>query len=100
VILKIEVRRAAEADILEAFAWYESEQEGLGKLFLQAVYQCVQTAAERPNSFKEVKRGTRVAEVRHFPYRLYFLAQEDRLLVVACLHASRSARQVRRRLGQ
>jgi plasmid stabilization system protein ParE len=98
--LPIEVRRAAEADLLEAFVWYENEQPGLGERFLQAAEQCMQSAAERPTSYKLVKRGTRVAEVPHFPHRLYFVPKDDLIIVVACLHASRSISHIRRRLSQ
>jgi toxin ParE1/3/4 len=97
--LPIEIRRAAEADLLEAFSWYESELPGLGIKFLDAAERCMLAAAARPSSFKVVKRRTRVTEVRKFPYRIYFVAEDDRILILACLHASRSTRYIRQRLA-
>lgn len=96
---QVEIRRAAEADMLEAFAWYENEQVGLGDRFLQCAEECMERVAERPDSFKIVKAKVRVAEVRWFPYRLYFVAEEHRILVIACIHSSRSMRHVRSRLS-
>ena len=40
------IRAAAEQDLEEASAWYEEQREGLGKEFLVAVGQTLETIAK------------------------------------------------------
>ena len=45
------VHRAAEADILEAYRWYESRRSGLGTIFVSEVDESLVRIARSPMSF-------------------------------------------------
>ena len=87
------VRPAAAADIDEAFLWYEGQRAGLGHDFLSAAQTLIDAIAEHPLSYPVVRRNTRRALLRHFPYSIYYRVYDDIVVVVACMHGRRSPRQ-------
>ena len=86
------IRPAAEADLREAYGWYEAQQSGLGTQFLAEVDRGFEGICEQPKAFAEVHRGVRRALIRRFPYCIFFLPEADRIVVLAVLHASRDPR--------
>jgi plasmid stabilization system protein ParE len=46
--LRVVFRRAAQAEFLEAAAWYEQQRAGLGEDFLREVESAIDRAAESP----------------------------------------------------
>jgi plasmid stabilization system protein ParE len=91
------IRPAAEQDLSEAAHWYEERGAGLGKEYLFAVDQTIETILERPLTFQEIEQGIRRAAVRRFPYGVYFIADEVAVTVLAVLHGSRNPTHWRRR---
>lgn len=87
------VRPAAAADIDEAFLWYEDQRAGLGHDFLSAAQTLIDAIAEHPLRYPVVRRNTRRALFRHFPYCIYYRLYDDIVVVVACMHGRRSPRQ-------
>ena len=79
------VRPAAAADIDEAFLWYEGQRAGLGHDFLSAAQTLIDAIAEHPLRYPVVRRNTRRALLRHFPYSIYYRVYDD--IVVSGLHA-------------
>ena len=67
VSLKVHIRPKAEKDIETAATWYERQQKGLGKDFLDEVLGVFETISKRPNIFSVVHRETRRAIVHRFP---------------------------------
>lgn len=53
----------AEADIDEAYAWYESRRVGLGEEFLTSVDVCIRTVCRSPKAGRQVHA--------HFGVRLF-----------------------------
>jgi plasmid stabilization system protein ParE len=92
------VRPAAAADIDDAFLWYETQRPGLGHEFLAAADALIAAIAEHPLSFPVIRRNTRRALMRRFPYAMYFRIYDEVVVVVACMHGRRNPRrwQVRR----
>jgi plasmid stabilization system protein ParE len=82
------VRPAAAADIDDAFLWYEGQRAGLGH----------DGIAEHPLRYPVIRRNTRRALLRRFPYAIYYRVYGDVIVVVACMHGRRDPRrwQVRR----
>lgn len=95
--MRLEVRPAAAADIEEAALWYQSQRPGLGSEFLEELRHVEAAIAESPKRYPVVRRDTRRAMLRRFPYALYFRLYADRVLVVACMHGRRHPRTWQRR---
>ena len=93
------VRPEAEADIDEAYAWYESRSAGLGDRFLDAVEETIALIWDSPQRFPEKHRdpdlAIRRALVDGFPYGVFFIWDEgvDATSVIACMHARRNPRR-------
>jgi plasmid stabilization system protein ParE len=83
------LRPEAEADILEAFRWYESKRVGLGEDFLDETEAAFARITEVPDSFPVAHRGLRRAVLKRFPYLVYFRHEEDVVRVFAVLHGRR-----------
>jgi plasmid stabilization system protein ParE len=87
------VRLAAAADIDDAFLWYERQRPGLGHDFLAAAQASMDAIAEHPFRYAVVRRDTRRALIRRFPYAIYYRIYGDVVVVVACMHGRRSPRR-------
>jgi plasmid stabilization system protein ParE len=90
---RFHVSELAEADLDEAFVWYEAQREALGHAFLDAVEATFARMRREPQQFPVVERGVRRALVRRFPYAVYYLATPDRIDVLACVHVRRHPRR-------
>ena len=87
------VRSPAEADIAEAFEWYEQRSGGLGTEFLRAVDVTFATIARTPQLFPKLHKDVRRARLRRFPYGVFFMEQSEVISVLAVLHAHRDPRR-------
>ena len=87
-----------EADIAEAYAWYEARRAGLGEEFLGCVDACIETIRRTPLIHTIVHGNYRRALVRRFPYAVFYEPTETTLTVCAVFHTSRDPDKWRRRL--
>ena len=87
--LAIAFRAAAQADVEAAVLWYENRQAGLARRFMAEVDRCLELAAEHPLRFGIKHRDIRCAQVRRFPYLIYFVAEQKRIVVLAVFHVRR-----------
>jgi plasmid stabilization system protein ParE len=88
---------AARAELIEAQDWYEREATGLGRRFRQAIDALIERTSSNPRQFPVVYKNVRRALLRRFPYSLFFVLEDDALLVIACFHASRDPSHWQRR---
>jgi plasmid stabilization system protein ParE len=91
--MQVVVRPAAAADIDEAFLWYEDQRPGLGDEFLAAAHTLIDVVAQHPLRYPVVRRSTRRALLRRFPYAIYFRTYDEVVVVVACMHGRRNPRR-------
>jgi plasmid stabilization system protein ParE len=87
----------AEADLLEAQAWYDGRAFGLGSRFFDAVESTLMRMVGAPQQFPTVHGDIHRALVRRFPYALYFRIEQDGVYVLACTHTSRALERWRGR---
>jgi plasmid stabilization system protein ParE len=83
----------ADAELKEALARYESIRPELAQRFAEAVVETVEKIAAAPLHFADLGNGRRRAGVRRFPYGLFFLAEDTRIVVIACFHGRRNPRR-------
>lgn len=79
----------ADAELAEARTRYESIRPELGVLFAEAVEETVEAILTAPLRFAVVDKGRRRAGVRRFPYGIFFLVEDARIVVIACFHGKR-----------
>src|SRR5687768_16319654 len=95
--LRIEPR--AEADIREACLWYAGQREGLDLEFQAALESCLDLICRHPMAYQEMYRELRRGLLRRFPYGVFYLVEEDAIVVLACLHLSQHPRRREERLN-
>lgn len=94
----MKLTQGAEQDLADAIAWYNSQRDGLGFEFLDAVERLMQRIEATPLQFPKVegrnrRRNLRQALLRRFPYRIIFEIMDDEsLLGQAVAHTSRRPR--------
>jgi plasmid stabilization system protein ParE len=95
------IRPEAEADLTDAAVWFDSREPGLGLDLISEVHSAIARALENPDSFTRVRRNPVVRRglTRRFPYRVFFIARDDAIVVFAVLHAARHDRVWKNRAG-
>ena len=68
---KVEFRKEAHQDILEAIAWDEGMCEGLGDELFIAIENEKRLIERNPYHYQDKYKGIRKAITRRFPYILY-----------------------------
>ncbi len=88
--LPIVFRAAAEAEYIDAIAYYEAQQPGLGVAFEEEVQAVLDTISSQPDRYPVAHRDTREAPIKRFPYCVYYRVRPDRLVVIGVFHQSRN----------
>ena len=92
------VRPEAEAEIAEAFDWYESRVVGLGESFLLCLDAALGAIVRTPLQFPRVHSVERCALVRRFPYEIFFVDDAEQIAVLSVFHAKRNPKSWRKRI--
>jgi toxin ParE1/3/4 len=87
------VEPEAEAELDEAFTWYEGRSAGLGSEFLRAVRAAFALIRRNPEQCPHVRGDIRRALVRRFPYAVYYVVEPDQVSVVAVVHTRQHPRR-------
>jgi plasmid stabilization system protein ParE len=95
--LSITITPAAQADLIEAIAWYESNHLGLSFDFRLALDAALEHIARYPESCAFVAPAVRRALLRRFPHAVYYRQPKLTIEVIAILHTHRNPRVWQRR---
>ena len=91
------VRPEAEAEIAEAFDWYEERVIGLGEAFLLCLDAAFSAMMRNPLQFPRVHSGVRCVLMRRFPYEVFFVDNAEQIAVLSVFHAKRNPQRWRER---
>lgn len=86
---RLEIRKPAQADIADATRWYEQQDKGLGAEFLRALDACLASIQRNPEGHAYVHPRVRRTLLRRFPYGVFYVVEDQRISVIACLHVRR-----------
>jgi toxin ParE1/3/4 len=84
------IRPEAAAEMKGAFDWYEERVPGLGAEFLLCVDAVLSSIVRNPMQFPCVHRTARRAITRRFPYAIFFVEDDERVVVLSVFHAKRN----------
>ena len=80
----------AEAELLAAVGYYESQRPGLGLEFETEVEDAVRRIQQNPKLYPPYgRKGARFCLVSRFPYVLYFREADDYIRIFAVAHSAR-----------
>src|SRR5579862_9012389 len=91
--LRLLLRPEAEVDVSNAYQWYEEQLKGLGRKFLSSVEKSLHAIQTNPARFPVVHRNIRRSLPQHFPYAIFFIREEEAVVVIAVLHQARDPRR-------
>ncbi len=83
------IRPRAEADLQDARDWYEQQRASLGDAFLIEVRHAIELLTEQPERRPIYYRGFRRLLTQRFPYKIFYLLEDNRVVVFRVLHAKR-----------
>ncbi|MFA4944619.1 MAG: type II toxin-antitoxin system RelE/ParE family toxin [Lentisphaeria bacterium] len=87
------VRPEAEAEMTEAFDWYEDRVPGLGSEFLLCVDAVFSAIQRTPQQYPRVHKTARRALSRRFPYEIILAEDDERVVVLSVFHAKQNPKR-------
>jgi toxin ParE1/3/4 len=79
----------AEAEMIEAAAWYEVQQADLGKRFLTSVQDALNKVELKPELYPLVEGNVRRCLTKTFPFGVLFRTTSDMIVIMAVMHLHR-----------
>ncbi len=86
---EIFVQREAQLEVQEIFDYYEQKSEGLGFEFMRSLDATLQSVRRNPLSYQAIYKESRRVLLRKFPYALFYVVEETRIVVIACFNQKR-----------
>lgn len=97
--MNVKFSAQAWAEILEAHAWYDGREAGIGEAFRAELAATVHRIAEQPQAFAISFANMRRAMLRRFPYFVIYEAFPDVVLVFGVIHGARDPEAWKKRTG-
>lgn len=88
----------AKIDLRRAKRYYEKERPGLGREFLDEVWNRIERLLRHPFSAPVVEYGVRRAVESRFHFNLYYYVEEDELIIISVIHQRRHPDTWKKRL--
>ena len=80
----------AQADISSAVWWYQQKDLNLAFRFTLEAVATLRRIAQYPYSYRLIKGTVRRADLKRFPYSIYYSLDIDRISVIAVIHQRRA----------
>jgi toxin ParE1/3/4 len=87
--MRVRLHLEAENEMIEAAAYYEAQQADLGKRFLAAVQDAINSILINPRLYPVVDLDVRRCLTKVFPFGVLFRIEPDEIVVVAVMHLAR-----------
>lgn len=88
--VSLSIRPEAEADLTDAYRFYEECRDGLGADFLFCVEEAPSKISHSPDSFQAVHKNIRGVLIHRFPYGIFYISDGSQVVVLAVLHFARN----------
>lgn len=85
----LEIVAAAERELDDAVDWYQSQQEGLQRQFLNEFRSAVRRISAQPDLYVEIRPDTRRGLLNRFPFSIIYEQSGDILRILAVAHQHR-----------
>jgi plasmid stabilization system protein ParE len=90
--MKVRFLKPAQAEVDDAFAWYEAQSYGLGTQFLDDFDRAVRRVVAYPLASSEIEDGLWRCLLSRFPYGIIYGIDAETIIVVAVAHLHREPR--------
>ena len=90
---------AAQAELDEAFNWYEAQQQHLGMQFLTEFDASIRRIFTYPKSYALFENEIRRCLIKRFPYGILYGIDAETIIIIAVAHLHRKPNYWLARLG-
>lgn len=97
--MKIRILAAAQKDLVHGFRFYESQGEGLGTYFLDALFSDIDSLLLYAGIHGMVAGGYYRMLAKRFPFAIYYRINNSDILVYAVLDCRQNPAWTRKRIG-
>ncbi|WP_445367907.1 type II toxin-antitoxin system RelE/ParE family toxin [Methylomonas sp. BW4-1] len=97
--MKVEFLEAAQAELDQAFEWYEIQQNNLGLQFLYEFDAAIRRITAYPKSYTLIGNEIRRCLIKRFPYGVLYGLDEGKVIVIAVAHLHRKPDYWMERIG-
>lgn len=97
--MRYEFHPEARREYLDAVAYYEQRQAGLGARFTIEIEGAIHRVVEAPHRWRKLEGDIRRSLARTFPFGILYTVETDHILVLAVMHHSRKPGYWRHRTG-
>jgi toxin ParE1/3/4 len=97
--MNLVITQEAEQDIDEIYQWYELQKETLGNDFFFYLNTKINLIATSPFIFRSFYENVQVAKLNKFPYLIYYLVEQDDIIILAILHSKRDSEYIYKRIN-
>lgn len=98
MVFDIIIKPIVFLDAEEAIAYYESKSKGLGKRFYDNFLSSLREIKINPHHYSYIKNPVRKHIITKFPYKIYYIIENDKVIVLGVSHAKRSNAYIKSRL--
>ncbi len=98
MVFDIIIKPVAFLDVEEAIIYYESKSKGLGKRFFDNFLLSVEEIQRNPDHYSYIKYPISRHIIAKFPYKVYYIITNDKIVVLGVSHAKRSNAYIKSRL--
>lgn len=81
--MRIDFLDPADAEFVEAIAYYNLQSEGLGYEFAAEIKRAMERILQFPNAWAPLSKRTRRCRTNRFPYGLIYQVRHNIILIVA-----------------
>jgi toxin ParE1/3/4 len=95
------IKLSAEAaeEMLDAAAWYDEQEPGVGADFISACEAAFDHIAKDPLRNIQVGKGFHRYVMQRFPFLIFYEMEGELLIISAVFHSARNPAHWKRRLG-
>ena len=86
---RVRFHPGAETEMIEAAAYYETQQSHLGRRFLASVQDAVNRSVLNPHLYPVVELDVRRCLTRTFPFSVLVRERPDEVVTMAVMHMHR-----------
>jgi len=97
--MKFSFHPEADDEFIDAVAYYEDCEIGLGLDLSREVYAAIQNAADYPTMWPEIEDEIRRCLVHRFPYGVLYSIEPHGIFILAVMHLHRDPDYWKHRLG-
>jgi plasmid stabilization system protein ParE len=99
VTYSLHIRIEAEQDLSEAYHYYQDCRDGLGDESLLCIEATLATITRQPGLYAAVHRNVHRALIHRSPFGVFYLVENNHIIVVAVMHVRRSPQFLHKRVN-